>query len=191
MLKRIQIGCHIPSENMTNNFSKISVIIPAFNEGKTIERIIDQVNKAECFGLKKEIILVDDHSTDQTVQKINNLLKQIDSLKLLVHSENKGKGAALKTGFEKASGEIVIIQDADLEYNPQEYPKLIKPILDGCADVVYGSRFRSHNETRVLYFWHRVANGILTLFSNMFTNLNLTDMETGYKVFSKFSDNHS
>lgn len=161
------------------------MVIPAFNEEPTINLIIDKVLKANTLNLDTEIIVVDDCSTDGTWECLNEIAKKHPAIRPNKHSKNMGKGAALRTGFKRASGDIVLIQDADLEYDPLDYPQLIKPILDGKADIVYGSRFRSHNPTRVLYFWHRIANGLLTLCSNMFTNLNLTDMETGYKIFKK------
>jgi len=167
------------------NFSSVTIVIPAYNEESTIESLILSVIDANFLGLKVEIIVVDDFSYDRTFDIVSNLASKHPSLKVCKHTLNLGKGAALRTGFDKANGDIVVIQDADLEYDPKEYPKLLKPIVENKADVVYGSRFRSDQETRVLYFWHRVANGLLTLLSNMFTNLNLTDMETGYKVFRK------
>jgi len=163
----------------------LSIIIPCYNEKDTIKSIIKAVSDAPL-SINKEIIVVDDFSIDGTREFLNDdaeLLSQIDQV--LFHSKNMGKGAALQTGFKSASGDIVIIQDADLEYDPNEYQALIDPILEGHADVVYGSRFRGGGSTRVHYFWHRVANGMLTLFSNIMTNLNLTDMETCYKVFTK------
>jgi len=167
------------------NFSLLSIIIPAYNEETSIESILTKVLDANCCDLQVEIIVVDDFSKDRTFEIASELVSRYPSMIVYKHSKNLGKGAALRTGFKKAKGDIVLIQDADLEYDPKEYPKLLKPILESKADVVYGSRFRSEQETRVLYFWHRVANGLLTLLSNMFTNLNLTDMETGYKVFRK------
>ena len=167
------------------NFSSISIVVPAYNEEPSIESLITRVLDANCFDLEVEIIVVDDCSNDSTFKIVSDLVSQNSSISLCQHMQNLGKGVALRTGFDKAKGDIVLIQDADLEYDPKEYPKLLKPILENKADVVYGSRFRSDQETRVLYFWHRVANGLLTLLSNMFTNLNLTDMETGYKVFRK------
>lgn len=163
----------------------LSVIIPCYNEKDTVKEIIAAVKNAPL-SINKEIIVIDDFSIDGTREMLNEdteLISQID--KILFHSKNMGKGAALQTGFKAASGDIVIIQDADLEYDPNEYQVLINPILQGFADVVYGSRFRGGGSTRVHYFWHRVANGLLTLFSNVMTNLNLTDMETCYKVFKK------
>lgn len=163
----------------------LSVIIPAYNEEATIADTFKRVLAADPLGLTVQIVLIDDHSTDSTWEIIQRLSKDSEQVLAFRHPRNMGKGATLRTGFEQANGQIVLIQDADLEYDPKEYPNLLKPILEGKADIVYGSRFRSHSATRVLYFWHRIANGLLTLFSNMFTNLNLTDMETGYKVFRK------
>jgi glycosyltransferase involved in cell wall biosynthesis len=159
---------------------KLSIIIPVFNEHKTICELIRRVDAVE---LDKEIIIVDDGSTDGS----RELLKKYegrDGFKVVYQSKNMGKGRSLRTGFEKAEGEIIIIQDADLEYNPKDYPILLEPILDGSADVVYGSRFLG-GPHRVLFFWHSLGNRFLTTLSNMFTNLNLTDMETGYKVFRR------
>lgn len=163
----------------------LSVVIPAYNEEGTIMETLNRVLAADSLRLSLQIVLVDDYSQDSTWEIMSRLSKDSDQVLTCRHPRNMGKGAALRTGLEKANGQIILIQDADLEYDPKEYPNLLKPILEGKADVVYGSRFRSHSATRVLYFWHRIANGILTLFSNMFTNLNLTDMETGYKVFRK------
>lgn len=160
---------------------KISIIIPVFNEKKSIEEIIKRVQAVDV-GLEKEIIIVDDCSQDGTRQILEKL--NYPNMKLFFHSKNKGKGAALQTGFSKAEGDIILIQDADLEYDPKEYHKLLEPILDGRADVVYGSRFLG-GPHRVLFFWHYVGNKILTMLSNLTSNLNLTDMETCYKVFKK------
>ncbi|HEW79623.1 MAG TPA: glycosyltransferase family 2 protein [Phycisphaerales bacterium] len=161
---------------------KLSVIIPCYNEKDTIETIISAV-RAAPFG-NKEIIVVDDYSTDGTREIIKTKLSgQID--KVLYHSKNSGKGAALRTGIRAASGDILIIQDADLEYDPNEYPNVIDPILQNKADVVYGSRFMGGEPHRVLYFWHSVGNNFLTLLSNMLTNLNLSDMETCFKAFRR------
>lgn len=164
---------------------KISIIIPVFNEENTLIELLNNVKKAPLLeNMEREIIIVDDCSTDGTKEILQTLEKN-DKLKIIYHSINKGKGAALRTGFKNVSGEIIIIQDADLEYDPNEYPNLLRPIADGKADVVYGSRFMGGNPHRVLYFWHTVANKFLTLCSNAFSDLNLTDMETGYKVFKK------
>lgn len=156
----------------------ISVIIPVFNEAKTVKELVKRVQSVD---LEKEIIIVDDASTDGTREVLNELTRE-QGITVLFHQLNQGKGAALRTAFKEVKGEIVIIQDADLEYDPFEYSKLIRPIMEGKADVVYGSRFLG-GPHRVLLFWHYVGNQILTLFSNMLTNLNLTDMETCYKVF--------
>ncbi|MBT8480199.1 MAG: glycosyltransferase family 2 protein [Myxococcales bacterium] len=160
---------------------KLSVVMPVYNEEKTIEQIVERV---QAVALDKELIVVDDCSTDETAQILDRL-EEADNVRVFRHDRNRGKGAALRTGFTEARGEVVIIQDADLEYDPQEYPKLLEPILEGRADVVYGSRFSGGQPHRVLYFWHSVGNRLLTLFSNMFTDLNLTDMEVCYKVFRR------
>jgi glycosyltransferase involved in cell wall biosynthesis len=156
----------------------ISVIMPVYNEAKTIKEI---VKKVQAVDLEKEIIIIDDASTDGT-REILNELKDKEGITVLYHQSNQGKGAALRTAFKQVKGEIVIIQDADLEYDPNEYNKLLKPIIEGKADAVYGSRFLG-GPHRVLFFWHYVGNKLFTLLSNMLTNLNLTDMETCYKVF--------
>jgi len=161
---------------------KLSVVIPCYNEKSTIEDLIAAVRNAP--GGDKEIIVVDDCSTDGTTELLRERLAgRID--RLIHQPVNRGKGAALRTGIAAATGDILIIQDADLEYDPQQYDVLIAPIVQGKADVVYGSRFMGSEPHRVLYFWHRVGNGLLTLLSNMLTNLNLTDMETCYKVFRR------
>lgn len=162
--------------------SKLSIIIPIYNEEKTIESILARVEAVDLGNLQKEIVMVDDFSTDKT----REILKKYEGRhKVIYHDKNRGKGAALRAGFKEATGDIILIQDADLEYDPQDYPTLISPILGGAADVVYGSRIMTNRPHRVLFFWHYVANSFLTLFSNMLTNLNLTDMETCYKVFTK------
>jgi glycosyltransferase involved in cell wall biosynthesis len=160
---------------------KLSVVIPVFNEERTIEQIVERVR---AVPLDKELIVVDDCSTDQTRQILARLAAA-DDVTVLRHDRNRGKGAALRTGFAAARGEVVLIQDADLEYDPQDYPKLLEPILDGRADVVYGSRFSGGEPHRVLYFWHSVGNRFLTLLSNVLTNLNLSDLEVCYKVFRR------
>lgn len=161
---------------------KLSVIIPCYNEHETIEKIIDAVKNSPYKD--KEIIVVDDYSDDGSREKLKgDLNKKVDLL--LCHDRNQGKGAAIRTGIQHATGDIVIIQDSDLEYNPDEYPRLLKPILEDKADVVFGSRFSGGEEHRVVYFWHRVGNSFLTRLSNMLTNLDLTDMETCYKVFRR------
>ena len=159
----------------------LSVVIPVYNEAATVEGIVAQVLAEPT---DKEVIVVDDGSTDGTAEKLTTLAADGD-VQLLRHERNRGKGAALRTGIEAAAGQIVLVQDADLEYDPADYPKLLKPILDGKADVVYGSRFAGGQSHRVLYYWHSVGNRVITMLSNMFTNLNLTDMEVCYKVFRR------
>ena len=163
---------------------KISVIIPCYNEEKTIQKIIKLVQNA-LSDSEFEIIIVDDASSDNTSQIVLDISQNEETIEVVSHKLNLGKGAALRSGINASSGDLVIIQDADLEYDPSEFEKLINPIREGKADVVYGSRFKSGEAGRVLYFWHRIGNLLLTCFSNMFTNLNLTDMETCYKVFRK------
>ena len=158
---------------------KVSVVIPCFNEIRTIDAILAKVLSVPLPG-EREIIIIDDCSTDGTREYLRKL-NESNKVKIILHDSNQGKGAALRTGFSKATGDVIIIQDADLEYNPNDYHKLLKPILDGQADVVYGSRFSGGEPHRVLYYWHSVGNRFLTKLSNMFTNLNLTDMEVCYK----------
>src|SRR5437879_4982551 len=159
---------------------KVSIVIPCYNEKNTIEKIVEAVRAAPVEN--KEIIVIDDGSNDGTQtllrEKLSGAVDQI-----IYHPVNRGKGAALRTGFEAASGDIILVQDADLEYSPEEYPVLLEPIISGKADAVFGSRFMGGRPHRVLFFWHMAGNRFLTLLSNMFTNLNLTDMETGYKAF--------
>lgn len=164
---------------------KLSVVIPCYNEEKTLEGVVDRVLAADRCGLEIEVIVVDDGSRDRSAEVMKALAEKHPQIVAAFHAINQGKGAALRTGFQKASGDIVLVQDADQEYDPNEYPKLLGPILDGRADVVFGSRFKGGEECRVLYFWHSVGNKVLTLASNMFTNINLTDMETCYKVFKR------
>ena len=165
---------------------KLSIIIPAYNEGRTIHLILDKVKAVQLAqGIQKEIILVNDFSSDNTEQAILQYSQQHPELNIQYrkHEFNKGKGAALHTGIKEATGDFIVIQDADLEYDPNEYNILLKPVLDGFADVVYGSRFAGGRPHRILFFWHTIGNKMLTFMSNMFTNLNLTDMETCYKLF--------
>ena len=160
---------------------KLSVVMPVYNEEKTVGEILSRV---EATPFEKEIIVVDDCSTDSTVEQIEAFLKEHpnNNIRFVRHVKNRGKGAAVATGFNHVEGDVVIIQDADLEYDPKEYPVLLEPIREGKADVVFGSRFLG-GPHRVLFFWHSIGNRLVTLFSNMFTNLNLSDMETCYKAF--------
>jgi len=164
----------------------LSVIIPVFNEYDTIEEIIKRTRAVELpEGGKIEIVIVDDYSTDGTRDLYPKLRDQVD--KIVYHKKNRGKGAALRTGFRNVTGDYVVIQDADLEYDPKEFTRLLGPLLRGQADVVYGSRFLGAQEHRVVYYWHRLGNMMLTTLSNMFTDINLTDMETCYKMFRRSS----
>ena len=160
---------------------KLSIIIPCYNEEKTLKKIVSRVMKFNSHD--KEIIIVDDCSSDNSPEIIKDLLNNYDSIQSHRHIKNLGKGAAIKSGIEMSKGDIILIQDADLEYNPKEYDKLLRPFLEADADVVYGSRFLGGDYTRLHFFWHRIANFLLTVLCNIFTNLNMTDMETGYKLF--------
>lgn len=164
---------------------KLSILIPAYNEAKTIHLILNKVNDVMLLnGIEKEIVIVNDCSTDNTIEVVEKYIKDYTSLNIRLYNQeyNQGKGAAIHKAIELATGNYVIVQDADLEYDPNEYNSLMKPVLDGFADVVYGSRFMGGNPHRILFFWHSIGNGVLTTLSNMFTNLNLTDMETCYKL---------
>jgi len=163
------------------NFMKISIIVPCFNEERTLQTIIEKAMLFKSF--EKEIIIIDDFSSDGSSQIISSLIRDHKEIISVRHDSNLGKGAAIKTGIKISSGDIIIIQDSDLEYNPAEYDKLLKPFLEADADVVYGSRFLGGDYIRLHFFWHRIANFLLTNLCNIFTNLNMSDMETGYKLF--------
>ena len=167
---------------------KLSIVVPAYNEEHTIQHILNKINEVQLIqNIQKEIIVVNDCSKDNTEQKVTEFQQQHPELNIVYkkHEINKGKGAALRTGFQSATGDFVIVQDADMEYDPNEFNILLKPMLDGFADVVYGSRFMGGKPHRILFFWHTIGNKMLTFASNMFTNLNLTDMETCYKMFRR------
>lgn len=164
------------------SFKTLSIVVPVYNEEKTIEKVVEKV-LAVPITLEKEIVIVDDYSTDGTFSILTNIQVVQPAVRVFRNEKNRGKGFSVRRGIHEATGEIIIIQDADLEYNPDEYPKLLKPILEDNADVVFGSRFMTSEEHRVLYFWHSVTNRLLTLFSNMVSDLNLSDMETCYKMF--------
>jgi glycosyltransferase involved in cell wall biosynthesis len=161
---------------------KLSVVIPVYNEAATIADLISRVHAVD---VEKQMIVVDDGSTDGTREVLEGLKGRYDNISVILQPRNRGKGAALRLGFQHATGDFVLVQDADLEYDPAEYPELLVPLIEGKADVVYGSRFLTTKQHRVLFFWHSIGNRLLTLISNMFTNLNLTDMETGFKVFRR------
>lgn len=167
-------------------FHKLSILVPAYNEKNTVTTVLEAVSKVNLInGMTREIIVVDDGSKDNTVEIVKKFIEENPAynIKLVEHGVNQGKGAALHTGIQHATGDLIIVQDADLEYDPEEFNILLRPILDGKADVVYGSRFMGGNAHRILFFWHSIGNKLLTFVSNMFTNLNLTDMETCYKMF--------
>lgn len=163
---------------------KLSIIIPVYNEARTIDQLLARVDEVNV-GMEKEIVVVDDGSTDGTRDVLPTLKGRFPAMNLIFHEVNQGKGAALRTGLTSATGDILLIQDADLEYDPRDYHTLLAPILEGRADVVYGSRFIGGGAHRVLYFWHMIGNQVITLFSNMMTNLNFTDVEVCYKVFRR------
>jgi glycosyltransferase involved in cell wall biosynthesis len=164
--------------------TRLTILMPAYNEAATIEEILRRVDGAEAAGLEKELIVVDDCSTDGTREALGRLKGLTNPIRVLLHDRNRGKGAAIRTGLAEARGDIVLIQDSDLEYDPRDYPALLEPILSGRADVVYGNRFHGGSR-RVLYFWHTLGNLLLTTISNLLINMNFHDMEVGYKVFRR------
>lgn len=172
-------------KSLVNMINSVSILIPCFNEEKTIKKVIDKVLNVDLGNISREIIIINDGSTDQTKTLLENY-KDIKNIKLIHHDRNYGKGKALRSGIKDALNDIIIIQDADLEYDPDQYPNLLRPFIETGADIVYGSRFLGGGDyNRLLFFWHSVANKILTLICNFFSNLNMTDMETGFKVFKR------
>lgn len=168
------------------SIKKLSIVIPVYNEERTIHLILDKIKDVQLInGIEKELIMVDDCSSDRSIEAIEQYMERTPELNIVLHKHqtNQGKGGALHTGIDVSTGDLIVIQDADLEYDPKEYNDLLRPIVEGHADVVYGSRFMGGRPHRILFFWHSIGNGLLTLLSNMFTNLNLTDMETCYKMF--------